>query len=448
MKEDSIHLEVFQQNILIDFKSAGFKSCELVNEIHITNTAYSQYILQDGHIIKLALTRNVDEEYPNVPDNGIVTISNSILDLTNLKELYITILYSEDYGFELKLPENLNNLQHLEKLYIDTVLYDTYFLKRFHSLNSLTLKNAGIFSYDSEDIPRNINDNFFKNFRSLRVLDLSNNKITYIHDEIGNMRHLEELVLSKNSFVKLPESFKNLINLRVLDLRETPLSKSNDLPEILRNLTSLEQLYLPYIIGGTPHSIVRPGYYLDETDDNLLLNLTVSEKYILLSNDLKSPKEQLWIPKKAIRSHYAPLKNILQTFYIDTLAYGKIKFKKIYDVLKSLDIHQKLAIKSMVDINRVKSVYILSESGNVIGSKIIADNEVKPLYLYQNYKVLSKRYSNTETLQEQAFLQVVKTLDQLDFISITNGLKYQIDEESIIRYMLDELLDIFHSSRS
>jgi hypothetical protein len=79
----------------------------------------------------------------------------------------------------------------------------------------------------------------------------------------------------------------------------------------------------------------------------------------------------------------------------------------------------------MVDIYRTKGEDILSDNGFVNGKKFIDDNEIKSLY--QNYKGLSKRYSNPDILEEQAFFLLVKNLDQLDFISINNGVTYQID---------------------
>lgn len=42
--------------------------------------------------------------------------------------------------------------------------------------------------------------------RNLQILDLSNNSITYLPSEIGNLTQLIELVLSNNQINELPDS--------------------------------------------------------------------------------------------------------------------------------------------------------------------------------------------------------------------------------------------------
>lgn len=54
--------------------------------------------------------------------------------------------------------------------------------------------------------------------KSLKVLDLSNNKINFISEALGNSLLLTELRISGNQIKYIPESIGNLVNLETLDM--------------------------------------------------------------------------------------------------------------------------------------------------------------------------------------------------------------------------------------
>lgn len=49
-------------------------------------------------------------------------------------------------------------------------------------------------------------DRHILRLQSLRILDLSNNKISYLPKEVGTLPHLQQLLLSQNNLGKSPES--------------------------------------------------------------------------------------------------------------------------------------------------------------------------------------------------------------------------------------------------
>ena len=75
----------------------------------------------------------------------------------------------------------------------------------------------------------------------LIYLNLSNDNLTNLPDNIGNLNSLKELDLKNNSIVILPESIPSMDNLLTLRLYNNLLS---ELPDEIGNLINLEELYL------------------------------------------------------------------------------------------------------------------------------------------------------------------------------------------------------------
>ncbi|KAJ8433906.1 hypothetical protein Cgig2_001835 [Carnegiea gigantea] len=83
------------------------------------------------------------------------------------------------------------------------------------------------------------------NWRSLRVLDLSDLGITYLPNAIGELLHLRWLNLDGNKELKkLPKSLTKLINLQTLSVEEC--SELEELPEDFSKLINLRALYVTY----------------------------------------------------------------------------------------------------------------------------------------------------------------------------------------------------------
>ncbi len=79
------------------------------------------------------------------------------------------------------------------------------------------------------------------NLRELMNLSISRSGITSLPDTIGNLNDLVELNLGANRITRLPDSIGNLRDLRVLDLNNNNIT---ELPDSFGNLSRLESLYL------------------------------------------------------------------------------------------------------------------------------------------------------------------------------------------------------------
>lgn len=73
------------------------------------------------------------------------------------------------------------------------------------------------------------------NLKKLKILDLSNNKMTGVPAEIGQLKNLEILNLSNNLLTGLPHELGNLQNLKELNLSGNNYSQQ-DLDIILKKL--------------------------------------------------------------------------------------------------------------------------------------------------------------------------------------------------------------------
>jgi Leucine-rich repeat (LRR) protein len=76
-------------------------------------------------------------------------------------------------------------------------------------------------------------------FSTLRILNVSNNRLTSFPAEVGQLADLEILDLSGNEITQLPNEIENLITLIELDLRGNPLTEQEiaDIEKALPNTT-------------------------------------------------------------------------------------------------------------------------------------------------------------------------------------------------------------------
>ncbi|MFW9826519.1 MAG: leucine-rich repeat domain-containing protein [Candidatus Thorarchaeota archaeon] len=140
------------------------------------------------------------------------------------------------------------------------------FIKHFHSLNTLILKNCKIYnipnSIESLESLKILNlegnnlktiPQFLSSLTSLKVLNLSKNEINQIPHEIGSLTSLQFLNLETNKISDLPHSIGRLSSLRFLNLSKNHL---REMPSSIGDLKSLKKLDLSFNkIKKVPSSI-------------------------------------------------------------------------------------------------------------------------------------------------------------------------------------------------
>ena len=137
-----------------------------------------------------------------------------------------------------KLNENncqgFRNIPHVKILYLAN--------NRFNEISIFIcyLKNLIILDMSNNRLSY-IDDNFCWNLTNLKTLDLSGNLIKSIPPSIRYMRYLRELNLSKNEILNIPYELTYLKHLKILDVSWNKIQLIK--PNIFNELYSLEELY-------------------------------------------------------------------------------------------------------------------------------------------------------------------------------------------------------------
>jgi hypothetical protein len=103
---------------------------------------------------------------------------------------------------------------------------------------------------------------YFEYWVTLETLVLSGNYLSWLPNEIQNLRQLESLYLDDNALIGLPSEISHLSELKVLDLRN---NRFNYIPDEVLNLPKLQSLNISRNIIETPPNL------------SLLFNLRVLE---------------------------------------------------------------------------------------------------------------------------------------------------------------------------
>ena len=160
--------------------------------------------------------------YLNMYSSGIDTIPNSINDLSELKNLYLSS------NPLTNIPESIGELDRLERFYIHTCQIQAV----PESFGNLTnLKSIWIYNNQLSSLPES-----FGELENLEILKIANNNLDSLPYSFGYLHNLEELDILNNNLTSLPENFEELTNLNYLNLF------NNNLNNFLQNLSEFDKL--------------------------------------------------------------------------------------------------------------------------------------------------------------------------------------------------------------
>lgn len=176
------------------------------------------------HIVSLRLSRNPMLEIP----------LDFIQSCTALRELRLTHMYMKQVPESVQhcttlyqLDISLNAIRDLE----DTALHMIPNLFRFHAQNN-RLSTLPLHFARMRSLKRiNISNNKFRLFppaltqiSTLEELDISFNMITELPAEVGLLKALKTFIIIGNQIGKFPDEVANLVNLEILDVRRNNIS--------------------------------------------------------------------------------------------------------------------------------------------------------------------------------------------------------------------------------
>jgi Leucine-rich repeat (LRR) protein len=243
------------------------KKLNKLHKLNISNSNSDITVKKYFKIFPLKYFVNLKELYINEYTLAQIDI-DYIASLANIKEL--TFSYC-GYDKELNLDplKNLKNLEALniigstkhcsdevnifneEKCPLKEIPSSIYFLA---NLKKLVLNNQSGVNFNAFDLLQNLRNleyldlsyNSFKKIidsigelKNLKYLNIEHNNINTLPKSIGNLKNLQEIKLNDNKIKALPETFENLKNLRNIDLRNNNISGISNSLVKLQNLEYL-----------------------------------------------------------------------------------------------------------------------------------------------------------------------------------------------------------------
>lgn len=226
-------------NLLTDLYDKSFASLTNLRHLLLRNNRvaviFPNTFMKLSKLQILDLGGNIICSLTNESFKGLQNLSNLYLDLNEIKA---PILQSQVFSF-VQTTLQVLDLKSNNIAYISSKQEISPF-ENLQKLKSLKIHSQQ--PYGIKIIP----PNFFKGLKSLKDLDLSNNRIlTVSHnvfDDLGELRFLD-LSDSCNGIQNLPAGiFRNQVQLQTLDLENIGLQSLTN--EVFGNLTSLRVLHL------------------------------------------------------------------------------------------------------------------------------------------------------------------------------------------------------------
>jgi Leucine-rich repeat (LRR) protein len=340
--------------------------------------------------------------------NGYSSSYEAFKNPSNVEKLYIGLDNNSDLN---TLPDDLYKLSNLKLLILNQKkLENMKGIGDLKNLEELLLSRTNI-----KEIPKEI-----KNLTKLKKLIIANNLLTEIPKEIGDLKNLEELLLSYNNIKEVPKEIKNLTKLKKLVIANNLLT---EISKEMLDLKNLEELVLNYTnIKEIPKEIK---------------NLTKLKKLVITNNllteipkeigDLKN-LEELVLSNNAIKEIPKEIKNLakLKNLVVSTNLLTKMP-KEIGDLknLENLDFSSQISkyinrsfytvgekVYLPYEINKLKDLKYLNLSSCLI--ETLPDNFHLP-----SLKSLKMTLKNKNISQVEKSLEQISKITSLETLSIT-----------------------------
>lgn len=173
----------------------------------------------------------IDKKHEIVEDVKYKLIDKNHKIVEEAKKIYKRFEYKKNIE-NIKLPLYLISLYESWLKDLKEFEIDGYFDKEIienlpGSIEDLKIRNGEI-----EKFPK-----FFKNYKQLKILHLSFNKLKEIPDVIGEITNLKELIVMENKIVKISKCIGKCVNLEKIDL------SSNKIKTIPSSISSCKKLW-------------------------------------------------------------------------------------------------------------------------------------------------------------------------------------------------------------
>jgi Leucine-rich repeat (LRR) protein len=220
---------------------------------------YGGFMLEDAEAdVLVDLEHIIGERIPKIPDEKMQKYlrDNERNEKEILKGYWLrsggfysadnhVVYLCVDVGHK-RMPNMSSLLSHLKELSIISEVVPEW-LNEPHHIEKLGI--WGITDYDS------LNRIDFRNMKSLKLLDLARNGLTYIPESIWEVKNLQELYLDHNNLTSMSEKVCLLQSLRRLYLSS---NKLENIPDCIGNLPLLYDLSLvSNELSEVPKSIKR-----------------------------------------------------------------------------------------------------------------------------------------------------------------------------------------------
>lgn len=206
---------------------------EAAIKAHIYDTLGAE-TMQDINLIN-----NYLDPLLNPPKNWIISINRMLDRGHRIKDIHVlleigsrTLIKSTGKPVGLHISTYFDKKGYLKDLGVgENQIESIGVIALLEKLERLSLINVGM-----KELGPHV-----RHLKSLKTLHITENPISQLSDQLGELKNLEDLALDDNQFIEVPPVIQKLTNLRELSLRGNPLKS---LPEWLIDMKNLRMIFI------------------------------------------------------------------------------------------------------------------------------------------------------------------------------------------------------------